>query len=251
MPDQTISTLINMKKILTLAVICTLGVLALSSCDKKTSDGKQLPGITKTDVDSVSYMIGYYMGMNFKGDDFGPLSGNKIVEGMRDANKGLEIDFMEFQNVINGYMEKRNKIVGEDILKRSQAFLDGNAKKDGIMTTESGLQYKIVREGDGAKPGPQDTVEVNYEGTNLDGKVFDSSYERGQSITFPLNGVIPGWTEGMQLIGEGGEIMLYIPGNLAYGERGASSDIRPNEALTFKVELLSVKPYVEPVEVKK
>ena len=251
MDERTISTHSNMKKILSLAVICMLGVLALSSCDKKTSDGKQVPGITKSDVDSVSYMIGYYVGMNFKGDDFGPLSGNKIIEGMRAANSGLEIDFMEFQNVINGYMEKRNKIVGEDILKRSESFLADNAKKDGVMITESGLQYKIIREGDGPKPSAQDTVEVNYEGTNLDGKVFDSSYERGQSVTFPLNGVIPGWTEGMQLIGEGGEIMLYIPGELAYGERGASSDIRPNEALTFKVELLSVKPYVEPVEEKK
>ena len=240
-----------MKKILIFAVICVCGALMLVSCDKKTSDGKQPAIISSADVDSVSYMIGYSFGMQLKQNDFGPLSMNGIVKGIEAAGKDVEIDYMQFQQIINGFMEKRSQAVGEEMLKKSADYLAKIAKEDGVVTTESGLMYKIIREGEGIKPTQMDTVEVHYEGKNLDGKVFDSSYERDQTATFPLGGVIAGWTEGMQYVGEGGEIMLYIPADLAYGERGAGGDIHPNEALTFKVELKSVKPYVEPVEEKK
>lgn len=240
-----------MKKILTIAVICALGALMLTSCDKKTSAGKQPATISASDVDSVSYMLGYSLGMQMKQNDFGPLSGNQIIKGIQAATSGVEIDYMQFQQIINGFMEKRSQAVGEEMLKKSADYLAKIAKEDGVVTTESGLMYKIIREGEGIKPTQMDTVEVHYEGKNLDGKVFDSSYERDQTATFPLGGVIAGWTEGMQYVGEGGEIMLYIPADLAYGERGAGGDIHPNEALTFKVELKSVKPYVEPVEEKK
>lgn len=241
-----------MKKVFTITIICALAALTLASCDKKTSEGKQPASITAADIDSVSYMIGYSTGMQIKQSDFGPLSAKQIIKGIQDACAGVEVDYMQFQQVVNGFMEKRSQAVGEEMAKRSEAFLADNAKKDGVLTTESGLQYKIIREGEGIKPSSaQDTVEVHYEGTNLDGKVFDSSYERDQTATFPLNGVIKGWTEGMQLIGEGGEIMLWIPADLAYGERGAGGDIHPNEALTFKVELKSVKPYIEPVSNEK
>ncbi len=237
-----------MKKILTIAVICALGALMLTSCDKKTSAGKQPATISASDVDSVSYMLGYSLGMQMKQNDFGPLSGNQIIKGIQAATSGVEIDYMQFQQIVNGFMEKRSQAVGEEMLKKSEDYLAKIAKEDGVVTTESGLMYKVIREGEGIKPTQKDTVEVHYEGKNLEGKVFDSSYERDQTATFPLGGVIAGWTEGMQYIGEGGEIMLYIPANLAYGERGAGGDIHPNEALTFKVELKSVKPYVEPVE---
>lgn len=120
-------------------------------------------------------------------------------------------------------------------------FLD-KSKETGVVKTESGLLYKIIRQGSGVKPSSSDTVEVHYEGTNLDGKVFDSSYERDQTASFPLNAVISGWQEGLQHVSEGGEIILWIPADLAYGERGAGNDIRPNEALTFKVDLIAVKP---------
>ena len=169
----------------------------------------------------------------------------EIVKGIKAACSGVEIDYMQFQQIINGFMEKRSAAIGEEMIKKSAEFLENIAKEEGVVKTESGLMYKIVKEGEGIKPAERDTVEVDYEGKNLDGKVFDSSYDRGQTATFPLNGVIKGWTEGMQYIGEGGEIMLYIPAELAYGDRGAGSDIHPNEALTFKVELKSVKPYVE------
>ena len=127
-------------------------------------------------------------------------------------------------------------------LEAGRAFLAENRQRDGVTETESGLQYEVVEEGDGASPDANDVVQVHYEGTRLDGSVFDSSYERGQPATFPLNQVIPGWTEGVQLMQEGATYMFYIPADLAYGERGAGGTIGPNEVLTFKVELLEVQP---------
>ena len=237
-----------MKKIFAVAAICAVFAMMFSSCDKKTAEGSQPAGISKSDVDSVSYMIGYSTGMQIMQNNFGPLSTNAIIKGIQDAGKGVEVDYAVFQNVVNGFMEKRMAAVSSENADKSAKMLAANGKKSGVVTTESGLQYQIVREGTGVKPGERDTVEVNYEGKNLAGKVFDSSYERGTTVSFPLNGVIKGWTEGMQYIGEGGEIMLWIPAELAYGDRNVGSDIGPNEALTFKVELVSVKPYVEKPE---
>lgn len=225
-----------------------MSAMMLASCDKKTASGSQPAGISKSDVDSVSYMIGYSTGMQIAQNNFGPLSTNAIVKGILDASKGVEVDYAVFQNVVNGFMEKRMDAVSRENAEKSAKMLAANGKKNGVVTTESGLQYQIVREGNGVKPSERDTVEVNYEGKNLDGKVFDSSYERGATVTFPLNGVIKGWTEGMQYVGEGGEIMLWIPAELAYGDRNVGADIGPNETLTFKVELVSVKPYVEKPE---
>ena len=120
------------------------------------------------------------------------------------------------------------------------AFLAENAKKEGITTTPSGLQYEILTEGKGASPSATDKVTVHYQGTTIDGKEFDSSYKRGESITFPLNGVIAGWTEGLQLMQEGAKYRLYIPSELAYGANGAGADIGPNSTLIFDVELIKV-----------
>ncbi len=120
-------------------------------------------------------------------------------------------------------------------------FLEENAKKEGIQTTASGLQYEVVREGTGPKPGAVSTVEVHYEGRLIDGKVFDSSYQRKQTISFPLNRVIPGWTEGLQLMSTGSKYRLYIPSELGYGAGGAGGDIPPHAALIFDVELISIR----------
>jgi FKBP-type peptidyl-prolyl cis-trans isomerase len=122
-----------------------------------------------------------------------------------------------------------------------KAFLEANGKKEGVTTTASGLQYKVIKAGTGAKPKATDTVNVHYKGTFLDGKTFDSSYDRGQPISFPLNGVIAGWTEGVQLMPVGSTYEFYIPSNLAYGERGAGGAIPPNSTLIFVVELLGIK----------
>lgn len=126
-------------------------------------------------------------------------------------------------------------------LAKGEKFLEDNAKKEGVTVTASGLQYKVLTEGTGKSPSATDTVLVHYEGTLIDGKVFDSSYKRGEPIEFPLNGVIAGWTEGVQLMKEGAKHRLYLPSKLAYGQRGAGRDIGPNEALIFDVELLKVR----------
>jgi hypothetical protein len=125
--------------------------------------------------------------------------------------------------------------------EKGEAFLAENAKKEGVKTTPSGLQYKVVKEGTGAQPNASNTVKVHYRGTLIDGKEFDSSYKRNEPIEFPLNGVIPGWTEGLQLMKEGAKYMLYIPSKLAYGARGAGDLIGPDETLIFEVELLKVR----------
>jgi FKBP-type peptidyl-prolyl cis-trans isomerase FkpA len=137
-------------------------------------------------------------------------------------------------SMANATTPAENKAAGE-------AFLAENAKKPGITTTASGLQYQVITEGTGATPGATDNVTVHYKGTTLDGKEFDSSYKHGGPASFPLNGVIAGWTEGLQLMKEGGKNRLFIPSNLAYGERGAGRDIGPNSALIFEVELIKAK----------
>jgi FKBP-type peptidyl-prolyl cis-trans isomerase len=131
--------------------------------------------------------------------------------------------------------------MADSALEKGEKFLKENASKEGVKTTASGLEYKIVKEGAGKSPKATDTVLVHYRGTLLDGTEFDSSYKRNQPISFPLNGVIPGWTEGLQLLKEGGKAFLYIPAKLAYGERGTpGGPIGPNETLIFEVELLKV-----------
>lgn len=126
-------------------------------------------------------------------------------------------------------------------LDKGEAFLAENAKKDGVMTTDSGLQYEVMTAGEGDNPTAQDKVTVNYKGTLIDGTVFDSSYDRGEPVTFPLSNVIKGWTEGVQLMKPGAKYKFFIPSELAYGERGAGGRIGPNEALVFEVELLEVE----------
>ena len=126
-------------------------------------------------------------------------------------------------------------------LEKGRKFLNENGKKEGVTTTSSGLQYKVLREGNGKQPKPTDTVEVHYEGRLIEGKVFDSSYARRETIEFPLDGVIAGWTEGVALMKEGAKYQLYIPSELAYGRHGAGGDIGPDETLIFDVELIKVR----------
>src|SRR3954453_17824452 len=132
-------------------------------------------------------------------------------------------------------------IMAETPLEKGEKFLAENKSKEGVKTTASGLQYKITKEGTGKSPAATDRVLVHYEGKTIDGKIFDSSIKRGEPIAFPLNGVIPGWTEGLQLIKEGGKAILYIPSKLAYGSRGAGGAIGPDETLIFEVELIKIQ----------
>jgi FKBP-type peptidyl-prolyl cis-trans isomerase len=140
----------------------------------------------------------------------------------------------EFMNKVMGSLAEKNKSEGE-------AFLKANADKDGVKITASGLQYQVIKEGEGQKPKAEETVKVHYAGTLLDGTEFDSSYKRGEPTTFPLNRVIRGWTEGLQLMTVGSKYRFFIPSNLAYGPQGAGQQIGPNSTLIFDVELLAIE----------
>ena len=232
-------------KAIKIATLCAISAFILASCAQTTINEPQPKGITKSDVDSISYVIGYSFGLQLAQSDFGALNLSAMGKGIKDAASGdVDMDEDEFYRVLNGFMEKRADILREANIAEADKFFAENGKKAGVVTTESGIQYKVVREGNGVRPAPIDTVEVNYEGQLLNGKVFDSSYERGESATFPLDRVIPGWSEGITYASEGGEIELWIPSELAYGANG-SGPIGPNAAIYFKVELIKVMPTVE------
>jgi FKBP-type peptidyl-prolyl cis-trans isomerase len=145
-------------------------------------------------------------------------------------------------------MQAEQKVAADKNLADGEAFLKENATKEGVVTTESGLQYKIITAGEGPKPGAEDVVKVHYRGTLLDGTEFDSSYKRNEPVTFPVGGVIPGWVEALQLMPVGSKWELYIPSGLAYGPGGAGGQIGPNSTLKFEVELLSIEPKKEAAE---
>lgn len=156
-----------------------------------------------------------------------------LFAGMASCNNASNTETAEEATPDYGQQIKDNKTMGRE-------FLEQNAKNDSVIQTKSGLQYMVLQEGTGAKPGPTDEVTVHYTGKLLDGTVFDSSVERGEPATFPLDKVIPGWTEGLQLMSEGSKYRLFIPSELAYGSKGAGDDILPNSTLIFDVELIKV-----------
>lgn len=197
------------------------------------------------ELEKVGYSLGYMMAEGNKGqvDD---LNLDAFETGFRDGYEEKEsaLTQEQMQQVLVSYQEKKQaELIKEMEAKAAsnkeegQKFLAENKTKEGVQTTDSGLQYKVVKEGTGASPKATDMVKVHYEGKLIDGTVFDSSYERGEPIEFPLNQVIPGWTEGVQLMKKGAEYELYIPSDLAYGEVGTPG-IEPNSVLIFKVELL-------------
>ena len=251
-----------MKKIKIFAAL--LMGLAMAACSGQPS-GDPLPKEfqpSKAQVDSVSYLLGINFGSFLKGYDFGTdLNYGEIVKGMKDfvAAKGdvrdadfakqFKVDPNSMNDLFNSYLEKRRSGISMMNKQKGEKFLEANAKKDGIVTTDSGLQYKILEPGNDVKPGPQDTVWVRYKGTLLDGTVFDEVAADAEPIRLTLNRVVPGWTEGLQLIGEGGKIDLYLPSELGYGEQGNQA-IGPNSVLTFNVELTKVGKYVEPAPVQ-
>ncbi|MEN6619073.1 MAG: FKBP-type peptidyl-prolyl cis-trans isomerase [Rikenellaceae bacterium] len=194
-------------------------------------------------MDSASYAVGVSLGSMVKQANFGDLNLKEVNKAIADVigDKTLKIDLNKANEVIQGFVVKRQAAVAAENKEKGGAFLKENGTKDSVVTTASGLQYKIIKEGTGIKPVAEDTVQVNYKGTLIDGKEFDSSYTRGEPVSFPLNGVIKGWTEGLQLVGEGGKIRLFIPAELGYGEQQAGPTIGPNSTLIFDVELLKVK----------
>jgi len=203
----------------------------------------------KSQKDKVSYAIGLDIGRNLKRQlidvDLNLLM-QGLKDGMRDAktllsDKEAQEVMMTFQKEQMAKLNENARKLGEKNKKEGETFLAENKKKPGVVTLPSGLQYKILKEGTGRNPKATDTVVTHYRGTLLDGKEFDSSYKRGEPATFPLNGVIRGWTEALQLMKPGAKWQLFIPPQLAYGERGAGQDIGPNATLIFEVELIAIK----------
>src|SRR5947209_12722758 len=211
--------------------------------------GQEKSSPFKDQKDKVSYSLGLNIGFNL-GRQNVPINPDALVAGIKDAIAGkpqLTPDqIKETMTAFEKDTEQKQKAAADKNASEGTKFLEDNKKKEGVKTTASGLQYKVVKEGTGAQPKASDTVTVNYRGTLINGTEFDSSYKRGQPATFPVNGVIKGWTEALQLMKVGSKYQLFIPSNLAYGERAVSPDLSANSTLIFEVELLDAKPAPTP-----
>ncbi len=201
-------------------------------------------------MDKVSYALGVSIGMQFAQIGGKDLNVDDFAQAMKDvlSDAPLSISVRESQQLVQNFFaeqEARQRKEAEEKGKAAKGagekFLAENGKKEGVVTLPSGLQYQVLREGNGRKPKATDKVECHYEGTLIDGTIFDSSYKRGETATFPLNAVIAGWTEGLQLMQEGAKYRFFIPYQLGYGASGAGSTIPPYAALVFDVELVAVK----------
>lgn len=193
----------------------------------------------------VCYGIGRQLGKQIQQQSFEGYSVDALFEGIRDTfeNKDLQVPNEELNLAFASLQAKFEKIAeeeGKKFREEGEKFLAENGKKSDVITTSTGLQYQILKEGDGERPGPKDIVRVHYHGSLISGKVFDSSVQRGEPAEFPVNGVIPGWVEALQLMKVGSKYKLFIPQNLAYGSQGAGASIPPYSALIFEVELLDI-----------
>lgn len=226
------------------AVLALIALIA--GCDKSVeSEGAQTTPMTTQDQ-KLSYIFGQNIGTQLKSETI-DIDVAILADGIRDAlaeaePKLAEAEVMEvlqaFQEAKMAEQQKTFDSQSEKNRQEGEAFLADNATKEGVVTLDSGLQYEVISAGEGASPGPEDTVEVHYRGTLLDGTEFDSSYKRGVPATFGVNQVIPGWTEALQLMKEGAKWVLYIPPSLAYGPGGTGGPIGPEQTLKFEVELL-------------
>ena len=194
-------------------------------------------------MDKISYAIGLSMGQNLMGSGVTSLEYADLAAGIKDVleKNQPQISYQEAQQVLGKFFSELEQKIAGEAKAAGEAFLAENAKREGVKVTESGLQYEVLEATIGQKPKATDKVRVHYEGTLIDGTVFDSSYKRDESITFGLNQVIKGWTEGLQLMSIGSKYKLYLPYQLAYGERGAGANIPPYAALIFTVELLGIE----------
>lgn len=243
----------NIMKKQTLLAASIMAMLALAGCNKDadattTKVAKKSTVVTEqsTETQKISYIIGYQQGENLKNTAMQmseELDMDIFTKAVKDAYTGKEsaLTDEQIEAVGKAFEERKIKEAEEKATKNKtdgEQFLAENAKKAGVQTTASGLQYKVIKEGTGKQPKVTDVVTVHYEGKLIDGKVFDSSYERGIPAQFKLNEVIKGWTEGLQLMKEGGKYELYVPSELAYGDAG-NPVIEPNSVLIFTVELLN------------
>lgn len=237
----------NNRQIITLIVVAVAALAAGYFIGSNGSGVKSESQISLNNQnDSLNYFLGLNMGYSLEQapwDVDAGLVSSGITQVMDDSSMFDQMTadavFRQLNVALSEVESQKAEAEALGNLETGAAFLEENGKRDGVKTTESGLQYEVVTEGSGARPTETSTVTVNYEGTLIDGTVFDSSYESGEPISFPLNGVIPGWTEGLQLMTPGSTYMLYVPSNLGYGPR-STGPIPGNSVLTFKVELLEV-----------
>ena len=224
-----------MKKYIKIALL----VSVISSCQNLTQEKFNFD--EANELERVSYSIGINVATSIKSEGLDSINSFYISKGFQDVfeNKDLAINIEESNKIIGEYFNKKQDAKNQRLAIDSKIFLEENKQKDGVMTTESGLQYLILSEGRGNNPTLNDNVTVHYHGTLIDGTIFDSSVDRKQPATFPLNGVIPGWQEALQMMSVGSKWKIFIPSELAYGESGAGA-IGPNSTLIFEVELLSI-----------
>jgi FKBP-type peptidyl-prolyl cis-trans isomerase len=228
-----------------IAMAC-FGLFSVQACSQSPEKGATME--LKDQKDKASYSIGVSIGKNLK-DQKVDIKTDILVKGLLDAYTGAKTQLTEkemgevltqFQQEIMAKAQEEAAKKGGENKSKGEKFLADNKNKPGVKTTPSGLQYTVISEGTGPKPTASSTVKVHYTGKLIDGTTFDSSVDRGEPIEFPLNGVIKGWTEGVQLMSKGSKYKFFIPSDLAYGDRGAGNAIGPNETLVFEVELLDI-----------
>lgn len=224
-----------------LAASVAVITLVLAGCDNTAEVSSDL----KTPAQKASYGIGLSMGKNLSQDGMDDLDSQAVALGIEDALSNTEQrlsddELMEAFSFLQARAQERMSALNDAAAKAGAEFLAENAERDGVVTTESGLQYKVVTEAQGPQPKINDTVSVHYQGTLLDGSVFDSSIDRGEPVEFPVGGVIPGWVEGLQLMSVGEKYIFYIPSELAYGAQSPTPAIPANSTLVFEVELLDI-----------
>lgn len=239
----------NNRQIITLVVVAVAALAAGYFIGSGMNGIKSEGQITmKNQSDSLNYFLGLSLGYDLAGAPWeadAKLIGSGMNQVLNDSSSFDQMTcqtiFRQLNMALQDQQAQLDELEAIDNLETGAAFLEENGKKEGVITTESGLQYEVVTLGDGEKPDENSTVTVHYEGKLIDGTIFDSSYDRGETVSFPLSGVIPGWTEGLQLMPVGSTFMLYVPSNLGYGPT-ASGPIPGNSVLIFKVELINIEP---------
>jgi FKBP-type peptidyl-prolyl cis-trans isomerase len=243
-----------MKRSVSLPLAICVSLLALAGCKESKAPAEGAASASgdaafTTDEQRMGYGLGASMGRQFRNDKL-QVDAEALARGVREgystdklamSDDEIRASMQQLQKSHTERMQTEQNQLSEKNRAEGEAFLKQNGTKEGVVTTESGLQYKIVSAGTGPKPTKDDTVKVHYRGTLIDGTEFDSSYKRGEPVTFPVGGVIPGWVEALQLMPVGSKWELYIPSELAYGPGGAGGQIGPNAVLQFEVELLSIE----------